>query len=531
MPIFDGNVTSDFMKLIRVQEDKKQDFIDFAATDFYDLKTSLIQYIKAVYPEDYKNFSESDLGVMLIEIVAYMGAVMSMKADMLANENFLATAKQRDSVRKMMELIGVSLKGPTAAAANAKITLASSPAAGAITIPIDQRVKVISSPEDGAPLNYTIYKVNSGRIVDVNFGGDIEINTSDADNPGTDTLYSNLALLEGSLVTQSGTISNSINSREISLTEAPVIEGSVEVFIEDTNLSVSGAWRQVNNLYMASGASDNIFQIVYDKNYAATVIFGDGIAGRTPPVGSQYFVVYRVGGGNRGNLGAEIINTPITVTDSGSTEIQGTLENTSLATGGSEAESLQHAKRYGPLTFKQQNRLVTLEDYKAHTNRFISSTGATGKAVAATRKAYSSGNIIDIYTLEKASNFQLQKASPTYKEELLESMSSQVMITDEVVIVDGLVRTIDLVLTVRVDKELSSKDESIKQKVKRAALSFFNVDNNDFGKTFVLGDLSREIFKIPEVRFSSVDNFKDDVQVEFNEIIQLNNLQISIELV
>lgn len=531
MPLFDGNVTSDFMKLIRVQEEKKIDFIDFAATDFYELKSALISYMKAVYPEDYKNFAESDLGVMLVELVSYMGAILSMKADMLANENFLATAKQRESVRKLLELIGVSLKGPASAAANALLTLTGSPVTGAITIPITERVRTITSPEDGAPLNYTIYKVTNGRIDDVNFGGTVELHTDESDNPGVDTIYSNLALLEGALVTQSGTISNSLNSREITLTESPVIDGSVDVFIDSTDLTVSGSWRQVENLYMASGINDNIYQVVYNKDYAATVIFGDGIVGRTPPVGASYFVLYRVGGGERGNLASEIINAPVIVTDSDETQYLCSIENTSMATGGAEAESLDHAKRYAPLTFKQQNRLVTLEDFKAHANRFISSAGGTGKALAATRKAFSSGNIIDLYVLEKASTYQLQKATPTYKEDLLQSMASLLMITDEVIIVDGLIRTIDLVLSVRIDKALSAKEEEIKQKVKNTTLRFFNVDNNDFGKTFVLGDLSREIFKIAEVRFASVDNFKDDVQVEFNEIIQLNNLQISIELV
>jgi hypothetical protein len=40
---------------------------------------------------------------MFIELAAYMGAVLSMKADMLANENFLVTAKQK--IRSVKEVI------------------------------------------------------------------------------------------------------------------------------------------------------------------------------------------------------------------------------------------------------------------------------------------------------------------------------------------------------------------------------------------------------------------------------------------
>jgi len=105
---FSGTISSDFMKLAPLALNRRMDLIDFAATDFLSLRDSLISYIKAVYPDDYKYFVESDLGMMFIELAAYMGSVLSMKADMLANENYLSTAQQRASVKKLLELIGIA---------------------------------------------------------------------------------------------------------------------------------------------------------------------------------------------------------------------------------------------------------------------------------------------------------------------------------------------------------------------------------------------------------------------------------------
>jgi hypothetical protein len=105
------------------------------------------------------------------------------------------------------------------------------------------------------------------------------------------------------------------------------------------------------------------------------------------------------------------------------------------------------------------------------------------------------------------------------------------MLTDEVIIVDGVIRTVDLVITARIDKNLAAKEELIKGKIRRRLVNFFNVNNFDFGKTLVLGELSRAIFTIPEVRFATVDNLDTDVVVDFNEIIQLNNFTINIVLV
>ena len=121
---FSGTADSDFMKLSQIPEVRKSDYINFAATDFDSIKDSLLQYINAVYPEDYNNFYSSELGIMLVELISYMGAVTSFKADALANECFIGTVKTRDNLRNLLELIGVSLKGPTSSSAKAKITWA-----------------------------------------------------------------------------------------------------------------------------------------------------------------------------------------------------------------------------------------------------------------------------------------------------------------------------------------------------------------------------------------------------------------------
>ena len=190
---------------------------------------------------------------------------------------------------------------------------------------------------------------------------------------------------------------------------------------------------------------------------------------------------------------------------------------------------MTHAKKYAPLTFSRQDRVVTLDDYTNFANTFISDYGTVGKAVAATRKAYCSGNIIDIYVVEKASDLQVQKASPTFKKELIDALQTKKMVTDEIVAVDGLVRTLDLNITVKVDRELQSKEQLIKSKVRNAVLTYMSVDNREFGETLILSDLNRAIFELDEVRISSVDNLTQNVQVDFNELIQLNNLAIKIE--
>ena len=296
----------------------------------------------------------------------------------------------------------------------------------------------------------------------------------------------------------------------------------------------SGVYTQVENLYFASGATDKIFQVNLTQDFKGTVVFGDDITGQAPPPGANYIISYRVGGGTRGNIMDSIINSNILghILNTDGSAITGVIQNTSLATGGADAETVAHAKKYAPLFFKSQDRLVTLQDYVAHSNSFMTSQSTMGKATAATRKGYASANMIDVYILEKASTIQLQKASSSFKMALLTYLNERKMLTDELTIVDGVIRSLDLVITIRIDKELEPREEEIKAATRDAILNFFAVDNMDYGQPFIMANLSRDVFKlIPEVRYATVDNLTSDVLVDFNEIIQLNNFVINVAFI
>jgi len=522
-----NKVSSDFMKLISVADSNKENLIDYAATDFLSIRTALVDYIKASYPLDYHNFIESDLGLMIMELVSYMGSVLSLKADMLANENFLSTARNRNNVEKLLHLIGITMKGPLASAANATLTLDAAATSPEFLITPANRVQVIASPEDGGPLNFTLYKVSGGKLVDLGSGGNLTLNVSESDPDGlgatTSSVWSNLALLEGALSVQTGTFAD-VDDRRIPLIEAPIIEGSVQVLVDAPgSAGASGVYTQVTNVYMASGNDDRIFQVAYTDDLAAVVIFGDDSTGVMPPVGSTYTVLYRAGGGSRGNIAPSVINTKVSTDTVG----DGVVENTSLATGGSDAETITHAKRYGPLFFKRQDRIVTLEDYEGFVNSFIGPAGSVGKGKAVTRKAYSSANIIDIYLLGKASNLQLQRATVPFKSALLAAIEEKKMLTTQVNVADGLIRTLDLVVTVKYDRNLTLKEEEIKAKVAAVILNKFAVDNREFGQGLSTGQFMKDLFSVDEVLFVSLDNVPQDIYVEFNEIIQLNNFVIN----
>ena len=103
------------------------------------------------------------------------------------------------------------------------------------------------------------------------------------------------------------------------------------------------------------------------------------------------------------------------------------------------------------------------------------------------------------------------------------------MITDDIVISDGLIRTLDLVVSITLDKRSEPNESEIVSKVRDKILEYFSVDNMEFGEGLNISDLNRDIYEVDEVRFSVIENLDKDIELDFNEIIQLNNLTITTE--
>ena len=351
---------------------------------------------------------------------------------------------------------------------------------------------------------------------------------------GSTVSVTNAVLLEGALVVETGTFASPSEIKTINLSRSPYVEKSAQVYLTG-NTNTEGVYNEEDNIYFASGGSDKVFQVATDENFKASILFGDDTIGQSPSIGDSYVVTYRVGGGSRGNIAEGVINAQTqgqSVSGASSEEVTLTVENTSLATGGRDAESVAQAKRYAPLRFRTQDRLVTLPDFKGFANSFASNYGSTGKATAVVRRAFSSANIIDVFVLERASDTQLRRATQEYKRQLLEAIEPKKMLTDEVVVVDGLIRTLDLSITINADENFRRNEGLLIQSARASILKYMNFDNTEFGESFVPQDLIRVLLKDEtNIRYAEVTNVDSPISVDFNEIIQLNNLAIKVEYV
>ena len=85
-----------------------QPVIDYATKDYAGFRQAMLDQIPLRLPA-WKDRSESDFGVVLIELFAYVADILSYYQDRVANEAYLSTAKQRRSVSELLRLIGYQI--------------------------------------------------------------------------------------------------------------------------------------------------------------------------------------------------------------------------------------------------------------------------------------------------------------------------------------------------------------------------------------------------------------------------------------
>jgi hypothetical protein len=72
--------------------------IQYLNKDFDGFKQKLLEFAQIYYPNTYNDFSDNSVGLMLIEMAAYVGDVLAFYGDNQVQENFLEFAKQKDSL-------------------------------------------------------------------------------------------------------------------------------------------------------------------------------------------------------------------------------------------------------------------------------------------------------------------------------------------------------------------------------------------------------------------------------------------------
>ena len=92
----------------------RRPIIDYVTKDYDGFRQAMLNHIPLLLP-NWTDRSETDFGIVLIELFAYVADILSYYQDRVANEAYLDTATQRRSVTELLRLIDYQI-GPGLAA-------------------------------------------------------------------------------------------------------------------------------------------------------------------------------------------------------------------------------------------------------------------------------------------------------------------------------------------------------------------------------------------------------------------------------
>jgi len=89
--------------------------VKYLSKDFNSFKDQLIEFAQIYYPNTYNDFSEGSPGLMFMEMVSYVGDVLSFYTDTQLRESFLSLAQEQENLYNLAYAMGYKPKTTTAA--------------------------------------------------------------------------------------------------------------------------------------------------------------------------------------------------------------------------------------------------------------------------------------------------------------------------------------------------------------------------------------------------------------------------------
>jgi uncharacterized phage protein gp47/JayE len=307
--------------------------LDYTDRDYDALRRRLVALAASAFPE-WTDFESPSFGTTLLELLAFVGDVLSVSQDQRARESRLVTATQRENVIALCQMLGYRLHGAVAATCDVTLTLARIPTAD-VTVPAGVIVATADRPQ---PVQFQL-------LAPVTF-------RAGQDPPRA------IGRAEHSLAHDERADTVGMPDLELELQQAPYLDRSLMV------ADVTGAWTEVDTV-LGSGPADRHFLVDVDAQDRATVRFGDGRNGQ-PPTGTLT-LAYKTGGGTTGNIGAgALVSVPTPIVDASGMPVTVSVSNAAKASGGIDRETLAHAKLMAPRSLRAPSRSIAREDFEIH---------------------------------------------------------------------------------------------------------------------------------------------------------------------
>jgi hypothetical protein len=311
--------------------------IQLSSLDFSDIKTNFTNFLQSQDTFKDYNFKGSGLSILL-DILAYNTQYNAFYLNMVANEMFLDTAVQRESVvshAKLLNYTPQSAIAPTATV-NIKVNQVSQ---SSLTLPI--YTKFISQAIDG--VNYTFVTTNTMANNTVN---------------GTVT-FNGVEIKQGQPLSYNFTVNTTANPGLIfEIPDSNIDTSSLIVLVQQS--SSNNSYEIFNNAtdYLTLNGSSAVYFLQEGISGNYQIYFGDGVLGQTLIDGNIVKVSYISTQGTAAH-GANSFTLMSSIGGFANTQVI----PVTAASNGKPQESIDSIKFQAPKSFTAQNRAVTKNDY------------------------------------------------------------------------------------------------------------------------------------------------------------------------
>jgi hypothetical protein len=537
----------------------KKPLINYTARDYATIKEELLNYAQKYYPEAYRDFNEASFGSLMVDMVAYVGDILSFYLDYQANESFLTTALETENIIKLSKNLGYKFRPNAASHGEASFFISvpsktDTPAPDLSYAPILKRGSTMLTSDNRT---FTL-------IGDVNFGesSDVVVATANADGTSPDryAVKAKGLVMSGEFMTEQFDVGGyerflQVDINDPNLTEViSVFDANGNNYYEVDYLTQDTVYVPVTNTTANQGTVENILKpiavprrFVVEQTFEKTTLqfgFGTGnneqrvldpasvildVFGKSyitdksfdptvliktdklgvSPADTLLTVVYRRNTTRQVNAapgainGAGTVNLKFlnenTLSSAQTAAVRNSLEvvNEEAITGDVTDMTNEEIKMRSYGAYGAQNRAVTRDDYINLVYNMPSNFGQVRKAVITRDTDSFNGKNLNLYVISTDELGLFTQTNTTIKQNLKTWVSKYKMLGDTIDILDTQVQNLQIFFTAVSYANVNKQD--VLEACLNTLSSYYLNNMFDIGEPFKITDVYKLLNNIPSV--------------------------------
>ena len=451
---------------------------DYISKDYKGYKQAMIERLKVLMPE-YTDLSETDAGIVILELASVGLDILSAYLDSQANESLLVSAELWGSVLKWAKMLSYEPRFATSSLIEQVFKLKA--VSDSDTVIVAGTQVMTSNVTNETPVYFET--VNDLVIPAGNLG-------NETDEEGN-YLYTVDALQGVSVLSEAIGTSNGAKDQEFKLSYSPVVYTTIEIWCDGIK------WTKAeNNSFVNSESNDTHYTITMSGMNEAIIVFGDNVFGKIPPKDKPIYAYYRVGGGTDGNVSPNTVNM-LVQTDA---RIDSTFNPYPPKELGQDRESIKSIKLSAPALSRTTWGALTLNDF---TDLILSNfpevklaktiRGDTAVSCKLTNDTTCDDIVIGVVTGAEG-NYSYE-ASQDLKDKILKELETRKLagIKDIRFAPISPITQSDVTIQASLLQGYSANEQEIAAKIKEAFVHYFDVGNMQIDETLNVNDVETYI--------------------------------------